>query len=79
LAGHEAKRVVMNEAEGLRRRAAKLLPLAKQARDDNYTRLADYILDKSAQLFEEAKIRELGSPSLSEPDVDLALVDKVPI
>jgi hypothetical protein len=49
----------MNDADALRRRAAHLLALAKKARDDNYTRLADYIFDRAAQLFEEAKIREL--------------------
>jgi hypothetical protein len=37
LAGHEAKRIVMNDAEGLRRRAETLRALAKKARDDNYT------------------------------------------
>ena len=49
----------MNDAEGLRRRAENLLALAKKARDDNYTQLADYIIDKADQLFEEARIREL--------------------
>jgi hypothetical protein len=59
LAGHEAKRIVTNDAEGLRRRAAHLLAMAKKARDDNYTQLADYILDRADQLFEEAKVRDL--------------------
>jgi hypothetical protein len=59
LAGHEAKRIVMNDAEGLRCRAAHLLALAKKARDDNYAQLADYIFDRATKLFEEAKIREL--------------------
>lgn len=49
----------MSDADGLRRRAAHLLALSKKARDDNYTRLADYIFDRAAQLFEEAKIREV--------------------
>jgi hypothetical protein len=64
LAGHEAKRIVMNDADGLRRRAAHLLAMAKKARDDNYTQLADYIVDRADQLFEEAKIRELESSTL---------------
>jgi hypothetical protein len=58
LAGHEAKWIVMNDAEGLRRRAENLHALAKKARNDNYTQLADYILDRADQLFEEARIRE---------------------
>jgi hypothetical protein len=58
LAGHDAKRIIMNNAEGLRRRAKNLQALAKKARDDNHTQLADYILDRADQLFEEAKIRE---------------------
>jgi len=67
LAGHEAKRIVTNDAEGLRRRAAHLLAMAKKARDDNYTQLADYILDRADQLFEEAKVRELeaGPPGIN--------------
>jgi hypothetical protein len=64
LADHEAKRVVMNDAEGLQRRAEKLLALAKKARDDNYTQLADYILDRADQLFEESRIRELESSTV---------------
>jgi hypothetical protein len=57
LAGQEAKRIVMNDAEGLRSRAERLLALAKKARDDSHTQLADYILDRAEQLFEEARIR----------------------
>jgi hypothetical protein len=64
LADHEAKRIVMNDAEGLQRRAEKLLALAKKARDDNYTQLADYILDRADQLFEESRIRELESSTV---------------
>jgi hypothetical protein len=64
LAGHEAKRIVMNDAEGLRRRAENLRALAKKARDDNYTQLADYILDRADQLFEEARIRDIDDPTL---------------
>jgi hypothetical protein len=64
LAGHEAKRIVMNDAQGLQRRAENLLALAKKARDDNYTQLADYILDRADQLFEEARIRELVSSTV---------------
>ena len=48
----------MDDAEGLRRRAENLRALAKKARDDNYTQLADYILDKANQLFEEVRIRK---------------------
>ncbi len=59
LAGHEAKRNVMNDADGLRRRAENLRALAKKARDDQHIQLADYIRDKADQLFEEARIREL--------------------
>jgi hypothetical protein len=64
LAGHEAKRTVMNDAEGLQRRAQNLLALAKKARDESYTQLADYILDRADQLFEEARIRELESSTV---------------
>jgi hypothetical protein len=66
LAGHEAKRIIMNDAEGLRRRAENLRALAKKARDDNYTQLADYIIDKADQLFEEARIRGLDDPALMD-------------
>jgi hypothetical protein len=58
LAGNEARRIIMNNAEGLRRRAENLHSLARKARDDNFTQLADYILDRADQLFEEARIRE---------------------
>ena len=54
----------MNDAQGLQRRAENLLALAKKARDDNYTQLADYILDRADQLFEEARIRELVSSTV---------------
>jgi hypothetical protein len=60
LAGHEAKRIEMNDAEGLRRRAENLRALAKKAREDRYIQLADYISDKADQLFEEARVRELA-------------------
>ena len=63
MAGHHAKRIVMGDAEGLRRRAENLLALAKKARDDNYTQLADYILDRADRLFEDARIRKLESSS----------------
>ena len=59
LAGHESHRIIVSDAKGLRRRAELLLALANKARDDNYTELADYILDRADQLFEEARIREL--------------------
>jgi hypothetical protein len=64
LADQEAKRVVVNDAEGLQRRAENLLALAKKARVDNYAQLADYILDRADQLFEEARIRELESSTV---------------
>ena len=63
LADHESKRITVSAAKGLRRRADHLLALAKKARDDNYAQLADYILDRADQLFEEARIRELKSSS----------------
>jgi hypothetical protein len=66
LAGHEAKRIVMDDAEGLRRRAENLRALAKKARDDRYTQLADYISAKADRLFEEARARE-PEPSSSSP------------
>ncbi len=59
MAGHETKRIIVCDAKSLRRRAELLLALAKKARDDSYTQLADYILDRADQLFEEARIREL--------------------
>ena len=59
LAGHEPNRIIVSDAKGLRRRAELLLALANKARDDNYTQLADYILDRADQLFEEARVREL--------------------
>jgi len=59
LAGHETKRIIVSDAKSLRRRAELLLALAKKARDESYTQLADYILDRADQLFEEARIREL--------------------
>jgi hypothetical protein len=70
LAGHDAKRIVMNDAEGLRRRAENLRALAKKAREDRYIQLADYISDKADQLFEEARVREFD---------DSTLVDKIAI
>jgi hypothetical protein len=63
LADHEANRIV-NDAEGLQRRAENLLALAKKARDDNYSQLADHILDRADQLFEESRIRELESSTV---------------
>ena len=65
MAGLEAKRIVMNDAGGLRSRAERLLALANKARDDSHTQLADYILDRADQLFEEARVRELKPASLS--------------
>ena len=68
LAGHESKRIIVSDAKGLRRRAEHLLALAKKARDDSYTQLADYILDRADQLFEEVRIRELESSSSTPID-----------
>jgi hypothetical protein len=45
------------DAKDLQRRAELLLALAKTARDDNYIQLADHILDRADQPFEEARIR----------------------
>jgi hypothetical protein len=56
----------MDDAEGLRRRAKNLRALAKKARDDGYTQLADYISAKADRLFEEALVQEL-EPSSSNP------------
>ena len=64
LAGHDAKRIVMNDAEGLRRRAENLRALAKKAREDRYIQLANYISDKADQLFEEARVREFDESTL---------------
>ena len=58
MAGHETKRIVINDAEGLRRRAENLRALAKKARNNNYTQLADHIFDRADQLFEEARMCE---------------------
>jgi len=58
LAGHQAKRIFMDDAEGLRRRAENLRALANKARDDHHIQLADYISDRADQLLEKARIRE---------------------
>jgi hypothetical protein len=57
LVGREAKRIVMNGAQGFE----NLRALAKKAQDDHHVQLADYIRDRADQLFEEARIRELES------------------
>jgi hypothetical protein len=67
----------VSDARGLRRRAEHLLALANKARDDNYTQLADYILDRANQLFEEARIREL-EPSRDEARRIAADISKLP-
>jgi hypothetical protein len=59
LAAHEVKRIAMDDADGLRRRAENLRALAKKARDDHHIQLADNIRDRADQLFEEARVREL--------------------
>ena len=53
--------MIGSDAKGLRRRADNLRALAKKARDDHHIKIADYILDRADQLFEEARIRELES------------------
>jgi hypothetical protein len=66
LAGHEAKRIGVNNADGLRRRAGSLRALAKKARDDHYILLADYISNKADRLFEEARGWDFEASSSSE-------------
>jgi hypothetical protein len=44
----------MPDAENLRRRANLLLLLAQKARNDEHTKLAENIVDKATQLFDEA-------------------------
>jgi hypothetical protein len=64
LSGHDAKRIVMNDAQGLQRGAENLRALAKKAQDDHHIQLADYIRDRADQLFEEARIRKLESSTV---------------
>jgi hypothetical protein len=48
----------MPDAESLRRRANLLLLLAQQARNDEHIKLAENIVDRATQLFDEAIIIE---------------------
>jgi hypothetical protein len=55
----------MPNAENLRHRATQLLLLAHKARADNYIDLAEYIVERAAQLFDEAIILEQSHKSAS--------------
>jgi hypothetical protein len=55
----------MPNAENLRHRATQLLLLAHKARADNYVDLAEYIVERATQLFDEAIILEQGYKSAS--------------
>jgi hypothetical protein len=44
----------MPDAESLRHRANNLLLLAQKARDDDYIKLAENIVNRATQLFDEA-------------------------
>jgi hypothetical protein len=51
----------MPDAESLRRRANLLLLLAQKARNDEHIKLAENIVDRATQLFDEAIILERKS------------------
>ena len=51
----------MPDSENLRRRANLLLLLAQTARNDEHIKLAENIVDRATQLFEEAIIKERNS------------------
>jgi hypothetical protein len=53
----------MANAENLQHRATQLLWLAQKARADNYIDLAEYIVERATQLFDEAIILEQSSKS----------------
>jgi hypothetical protein len=55
----------MANAENLRHRATQLLLLAHKARADNYIDLAEYIVERATQLFDEAIIIEQSYKSAS--------------
>jgi hypothetical protein len=57
----------MPDAESLRRRANLLLLLAQKARNDEHIKLAENIVDRATQLFEEAIIKERKSASQQLP------------
>jgi hypothetical protein len=52
---------IMPDTENLRGRAYRLLLLAKKARDDNHIDLAEYIVERATQLYDEAIILERRS------------------
>jgi hypothetical protein len=51
----------MPDTENLRGRAYRLLLLAKKARDDHHIDLAEYIVERATQLYDEAIILERRS------------------
>jgi hypothetical protein len=51
----------MSDAENLRHRANRLLALAQRARDDDCIKLAENIMERATQLFDEAIIQEQRS------------------
>lgn len=51
----------MPDIANLRHRANQLLLLAQKARDDDHIKLAEYITERAAQLFDEAIILERRS------------------
>ena len=51
----------MPDTENLRGRAYRLLLLAKKAREDNHVDLAEYIVERATQLYDEAIILERRS------------------
>jgi hypothetical protein len=55
----------MANAENLQHRATQLLWLAQKARADNYIDLAEYIVERATQLFDEAIILDQSSKSAS--------------
>jgi hypothetical protein len=57
----------MPDTENLRRRANLLLTLAQKARDDDYIKLAENIVDRATQLFDEAIILERRSGRRASP------------
>ena len=55
----------MANAENLQHHATQLLWLAQKARADNYIDLAEYIVERATQLFDEAIILEQSYKSAS--------------
>lgn len=58
------RELVISNAENLRHRATQLW-LAQKARADNYIDLAEYIVERATQLFDEAIILEQSYKSAS--------------